>query len=58
MEENKAKSIYHLTDEIHIDVDNIYESLMDEDDKEAVRYIEVAVGKLRDLKGNIILKED
>lgn len=57
MKENK-ESIYHLTSEIHNDIDNVYEALMDEDDKEAVKNIDEAVGKLKDLKGNIILKDE
>lgn len=57
MKENK-ESIYHLTSEIHNDIDNVYEALMEEDDKEAVKSIDEAVGKLKDLKGNIILKDE
>ena len=58
MEKNKANSIFHLTEEIHQSVTDVYESLMNENDKEAVDNIEEAIRKLKELKDNITKKED
>lgn len=58
MEENKIKSIDHLTNELHDSVTELYEELMGEDDKESVRVIDTLILQLRDLKNNIVNKDE
>ena len=49
--------VFTLTDEIHGDVNEIYELLMDgEDDKIVEKKIDEAVKKLKELKESVIKK--
>lgn len=56
MDKNKANSITNITEGLHTEVDNIYESLMDEETKEASVSIEKMMESLKHLKTN--LKKD
>ena len=58
MDENRAKSIYYLTDEMHTNVADIYEALMDELSDEAVKTIDDLTKKLKDLKESIVKKDE
>jgi hypothetical protein len=57
MEKNKYNSIYSLTDELHNDITDIYEAMMDDEFDIAVKLIEITRGKLKDLKDNIFKDE-
>lgn len=58
MVESKAKSIFLTTDDMHTNVADIYEALMDEENTEAVKLIDSLSRKLKDLKESIIKKEE
>lgn len=55
---SKETVIFSLTNEFHTDVDNIYESLMDKEEKEAFKMIDGLRRKLKALKDNLIKKEE
>lgn len=57
--EGGHKAIFALTSEIHEDVDDIYELLMDsEPDKEVEKKIDEAIKKLKELKESVIKKDN
>lgn len=58
MDQNKAKSIFCFSDELHDDIDEIYELLMDGDDDEAVSKIDKTRAKLAHFKSNIVIKDE
>lgn len=58
MEEKKIKIIINLTNDLHDSVDEIYESLMDNEKKEAIGNIEEFITKLRALKENLKNKDE
>jgi len=58
MVESKAKSIFLTTDDMHTNVADIYEALMDEENTEAVKLIDSLSRKLKDLKESITKKEE
>lgn len=49
----KAKIIFNLTSELHEDINDIYENMVDEDVVKARITIEEALKKLRALRENI-----
>ena len=53
MERLKFSWVVPLTDSLYDDVDDIYESLMDEDHPETIRLINSLGRKIRELKKNI-----
>jgi len=57
MDQKTAKSISHATLEIHDDITEIYENLMEEDNKEAITNIDNVVAKLKHLKANVTIKD-
>lgn len=58
MDENKARTIYHLTEEVHNDTTEIYELLMDEENEDAIKKIDILRRKLKELKDNVIKRDD
>lgn len=58
MSSNKKRVIFLLTEEFHNDVTDIYELLMDEENKEAFELIDELRQKLKALKDNLIKKEE
>lgn len=58
MEKKKVKSIVSITEELHSDVTNIYEELMDGEDDNALEKIDETIAKLRHLKSNIVIKDN
>lgn len=58
MEENKIKSVNHLTNELHDSITELYEELMEENDEESVKVIDKIILRLRDLKNNIINRDE
>ena len=57
MHEGKAKTIVSRTEEIHDDVTEIYELLMDGEDEEGIKKIDKTIAKLRHLKSNLVIKD-
>lgn len=53
MEDNKAKSIINISNELHDKVDDIYEGLMEEDEESTINSIESLRVDLKDLKDSI-----
>lgn len=53
MDKNKVKSIVKITENLHDEIDQVYESLMDEDFKEASKTIDTLVESLKHLKTNL-----
>lgn len=58
MGENKGMAVYFLTEEIHTDIDNIYESMSEGENDEAIKNIDLAIQHLKDLKNNLIIKDE
>jgi len=58
MDENKGKAIYFLTEQLHTDVDNIYESMSDDENDEAIENIDLLILKLKELKNNLTIKDE
>jgi hypothetical protein len=58
MDENKSKALYFITEEIHTDIDNVYESASDDDVEEAIKNIDLAIQHLKDLKNNLTIKDE
>lgn len=58
MVNKKAKIISSLTGELHDDITNIYEYLMDEEINEGITLIDKTIAKLRHLKSNVTIKEN
>jgi flagellin-specific chaperone FliS len=56
MDKNKVKSISSLSDNLHDEVNKIYEALMDNEFKEANDSIDIMMESLKHLKTS--LKED
>lgn len=56
MDVNKINSISKITNNLHDEIDAIYEGLMDEDFKETSQAIDTVIESLKHLKTN--LKED
>lgn len=54
----KESVIFSLTEELHGDVTNIYEALVDNENKEAFKMIDGLRRKLKDLKDNLLKKEE
>lgn len=53
MDKNSAKSINNITRNLHDEVDTIYESLMDEDFKEATKALDAMAETIKHLKTNL-----
>lgn len=58
MGENKLNIIFIITNEMHDDITDIYELIMDESFEEALDIIEKIRISLKDLKDNITKTED
>jgi hypothetical protein len=57
MDAKAANTVFKLTDDIHKDIDEIYESIVDEDKKSASK-IDAVINKLKSLKSNLTLTND
>lgn len=53
----KEDIVFGLTSELHDDVANIYESIIDKEDEEAFKMIDELRRKLKALKDNLIKKD-
>lgn len=53
MDKNSAKSISRITETLHEDTDQIFESLMDEEFTEASKSIDSMIESLKHLKTNL-----
>ena len=58
MSPSKSKAITALTGKLHDSIDDIYESLMEGRDGEALTQIEAFGRELKHLKSNIVIKEN
>lgn len=51
---NKPEIIFSLTNEMHDDVTNIYESAVDNENEEAIKQIDALRSRLNSFKTNLI----
>lgn len=59
MDKRKADIIFLLTNEIHDDIDELYELMMDEaDESTLIIFIDKTVAKLRVIKTNLTNKDN
>lgn len=56
--EKKDNIIFYLTNEMHNDVADIYEAMCDNIIDDSITHIDNLINKLRDLKNNIIKKDN
>jgi hypothetical protein len=56
--DDKSMALYHLTEEIHTDIDNVYEEATDGNVDEAIENIDLAIQHLKDLKNNLAIKDE
>lgn len=57
-EHKRNKFVFRETMEMHEIVTDIYENLMDREDKETLRLLEILAEKVRSLKADLCNKED
>lgn len=58
MDENKSRVIFTVTNEAHYDLTEIYEHLMDGEEKEGTDKIDQLRSKLKSLKDSIIKRDE
>ena len=56
--DDKSMALYHLTEEIHTDIDNVYEEATDGNVDEAIKNIDLAIQHLKELKNNLAIKDE
>lgn len=56
--DDKSVALYHLTEEIHTDIDNVYEEATDGNVDEAIKNIDLAIQHLKELKNNLVIKDE
>lgn len=56
--DDKSLALYHLTEEIHTDIDNVYEEASDGEVDKAIKNIDLAIQHLKDLKNNLAIKDE
>lgn len=56
--DDKSLALYHLTEEIHTDIDNVYEEASDGEIDRAIKNIDIAIQHLKDLKNNLVIKDE
>lgn len=56
--DDKSLALFHLTEEIHTDIDNVYEEASDGKVDEAIKNIDIAIQHLKDLKSNLTIKDE
>lgn len=55
---NKANILFSLTNEFHDDIDNLYESSVDNENSKSFEIIEELIKKLKAFKKNLIKREE
>ena len=58
MGETRTVYVTRITENLHDDITEVYEGLMDGEDKEAMTKIDATISKLRHLKSNLVIKEN
>lgn len=56
--DDKSKALYYLTEEIHRDIDDVYEASSDGEIDEAIKNIDLAIQHLKELKNNLQIKDE
>lgn len=58
MEDKRIKFILAETNTLHEEVTEVYETLMDGEDKEAIKVLDKIAERARTLKADLLTKED